>query len=120
MKYLKGFKWQDLMEQVQRERSEREARQRIEDARAKKEEKVFLAGVEAGRVADGMARKNEEKRKRKLAEADRAGAEDAEAKANKAEKPAPVRRRFVQNDVVKQKDQSGLGDDAKRVLGKIF
>lgn len=106
------------MEQVQRERSEREAKQRIEDARAKKEEKVFLAGVEAGRVADGMARKNEEKRRR-LAEADRAGAEDA-AKAKKAEKPAPVRRRFVQNDVVKQKDQSGLGDDAKRVLGKIF
>ncbi|KAJ5122335.1 hypothetical protein N7448_003467 [Penicillium atrosanguineum] len=121
MKYLKGFKWADLMEQVQRERSEREARQRIEDARAKKEEKVFMSGVEAGRIADGMARKNEEKRKRQLAEADRAGTEDAKAK-KASEKPAPVRRRFVQNDVVKRKDEKGVTDDAdtRRVLGKIF
>lgn len=107
------------MEQVQRERSEREAKQRIEDARAKKEEKIFMAGVEAGRVADGMARKNEEKRRRQLAEADRAGAEDVKAQKVEA-KPMAVRRRFVQNDVVKQKDQGKLGDDAKRVLGKIF
>ncbi|RMJ21044.1 hypothetical protein PHISP_08084, partial [Aspergillus sp. HF37] len=38
MKYLKGFKWGDLMEQVQRERSERDAKRRIEDSRAKKED----------------------------------------------------------------------------------
>ncbi|KAJ5894700.1 hypothetical protein N7495_006391 [Penicillium taxi] len=114
MKYLRGFKWEDLMEQVQRERSEREARQRVEDARAKKEEKIFLAGVEAGRVADGMARKNEEKRKRKLEAA--GGDEDV------VERKAPaVRRRFVQNNVVgSDRSQGKLGDDAKRVLGKIF
>lgn len=114
MKYLRGYKWDDLNESIQRERSEREARQRIEDARAKKEEKVFLAGVEAGRVADGMARKNEEKRRRALAEADAAGAVEEK-------KPLPpVKRRFVQNDVVKRKDEGVVDDDAKRVLGKIF
>lgn len=114
MKYLRGYKWDDLNESIQRERSEREARQRIEDARARKEEKIFLAGVEAGRVADGMARKNEEKRRRLLAEADAAGAVEEK-------KPLPpVKRRFAQNDVVKKKDEGVIGDDAKRVLGKIF
>lgn len=118
MKYLKGFKWENLMEAQQRERSEREARQRTEDARARKEEKVFLAGVEAGRVADGMARKNEEKRKRLLAEADAFG---GDPKDSSESKPLPkVRRRFVQNDVVKKMDEDAIGDDAKRVLGKIF
>lgn len=115
MKYLRGYKWDDLNESIQRERSEREARQRIEDARARKEEKIFLAGVEAGRVADGMARKNEEKKRRRaLAEADAAGAADEEKSL------PPVKRRFVQNDVVRKKDEGAIGDDAKRVLGKIF
>lgn len=102
---------QNLMEQQQRERAEREGRQRIEDARARKEEKMFLAGVEAGRVADGMAKKNAEKKKRKA----EAGEEVAEAK------PAAVRRRFAQNEVVKTKKNEDVVDsEAKRVLGKIF
>jgi ESF2/ABP1 family protein len=117
MKYLRGFKWTDLMEQVQRERSEREARQRIEDSRAKKEEKMFVAGVESGRVADGMARKNEEKARRRL---------EAEAEAEKGEKVSqkkiaqPVRRRFQQSEVVQGSKEGAVADDAKRVLGKIF
>ncbi|OOQ88430.1 Pre-rRNA-processing protein esf2 [Penicillium brasilianum] len=114
MRYLSGFKWADLMETVQRERSERESKQRMADIRARKEEKVFLAGVEAGRRLDGIAQKNEEKRKRK-AEAE--GKTDIEPKM-----PAHVRRRFVQNDVVSasDKDEKAIGNEAKRVLGKIF
>lgn len=109
----RGFTWNDLMEQMQIERSQREAQRKIEDSRARKEEKMFVAGVEAGRVADGIARKNEEKRKRKLESGD--GDDDQE------KKPARVRRRFAQNDVVvAQPKQTVLGDDAKRVLGKIF
>lgn len=102
MKYLKGFKWNDLMEQVQRERSEREAKRRIEDARAKKEEKVFVEGVEKGRIVEGIRKKNEERGK---------GTGDGE-----------VRRLFKQNDVKSGKTGSSevLDDDAKRVLGKIF
>ncbi|KAJ5913776.1 hypothetical protein N7504_002659 [Penicillium tannophilum] len=114
MKYLSGFRWDDLTDQINRERAERESKRRVEDARAHKEEKMFIAGVEAGRIADGMAKKNEEKRKRKLEEAGK----DADAVVEK--KPI-VRRRFVQNDVVKPKqDLNAVGDDTKRVLGKIF
>ncbi|KAJ5488667.1 Pre-rRNA-processing protein esf2 [Penicillium diatomitis] len=117
MRYLSGFKWADLMETVQRERSERESKQRMADIRARKEEKVFLAGVEAGRRLDGITQKNEEKRKRK-AEAE--GQVEGDKKEPKM--PAPVRRRFVQNDVVTttQKSEKAIDNDAKRVLGKIF
>ncbi|CAL5866278.1 uncharacterized protein PFLUO_LOCUS485 [Penicillium psychrofluorescens] len=112
MKYLSGFKWDNLMEQQRRERAEREARTRMQDIRAQKEEKMFLAGVEAGRVADGMAKKREEKRKR----SDTGKEGEVLAKA-----PQALRRRFVQNDVVKAKEgQGAIRDDAKRVLGKIF
>ena len=83
----------------------------MEDARAKKEEKMYIEGVESGRIADGMARKNAEKRKRKA----EAGEDVPE------QKPTAVRRKFVQNEVVKgKKDQNVVDSEAKRVLGKIF
>ena len=114
MKYLRGFKWADLMEQVQREKSEREAKRRIEDSRAKKEDKVFVSGVEKGKVLDGMQKKNEEKKKRNHQP------EEEQPQQN-------VRRLFKQNEVkmprdkIKEDDPNAVvGDDAKRVLGKIF
>ncbi|OJJ67196.1 hypothetical protein ASPBRDRAFT_48235 [Aspergillus brasiliensis CBS 101740] len=109
MKYLKGFRWADLMEQVQRERSEREARKRVEDSRARKEDKVFLEGYEKGKVIEGIQKKNEEK-----------------GKTDKKKDPAKeVRMVFKQNEVKLGRDKSAedpgkLGDDTKRVLGKIF
>lgn len=107
MKYLKGFRWADLMEQVQRERSEREARKRVEDSRARKEDKVFLEGYEKGKVIEGIQKKNEEKGKKKKDSA------------------KEVRMVFKQNEVKLGRDKSAedpgrLGDDTKRVLGKIF
>lgn len=135
MRYLRGFKWGDLMEQVQRERSEREARQRIEDTRARKEEKVFVSGVEKGRVLDGMERKNEEKRnrnrRRQLEQQDENASQSqsqSQSQPQKKEKEGDnVRRLFKQNEVKKPRDRikgdeakAALGDDTKRVLGKIF
>lgn len=116
MKYLKGFKWADLMETVNRERSEREARQRIEDARARKEDKVFLSGVEKGKVVEGIRKKREGKQKKNTKSDDGDG--DA------APDNLQIRRVFRQNEVKQQKtegqDLGSIGEDAKRVLGKIF
>ncbi|CAI7648532.1 unnamed protein product [Penicillium pancosmium] len=117
MKYLRGYKWSDLMEQIQRERAERESRQRAEDLRAKREEKVFMAGVERGRVEEGMAKKNDAKRKRQTEAGDTA---EVKTPAKVPENPKKPRRTFVQNDVVSAKKTETIGDDAKRVLGKIF
>ncbi|KAF3400433.1 Pre-rRNA-processing protein esf2 [Talaromyces pinophilus] len=114
MKYLRGFKWADLMEQVQRERSEREARQRIEDMRARKEDKVFLSGVEKGKVIEGIRKKREEKKKAKP--------NDGDNDANAAD-DLQIRRVFRQNEVKQRKEDENIGTigaDAKRVLGKIF
>ncbi|KAK2753144.1 RNA-binding ATPase activator esf2 [Arachnomyces sp. PD_36] len=116
MKYLRGFKWSDLMEQVQRERGEREARRRIEDSRARKEEKAFLAGVEKGKVVEGIKRKREEKGKREgKGGGDGNGGNDGDR----------VRRVFRQNEVragngADRGDKGAIDKDAKRVLGKIF
>jgi ESF2/ABP1 family protein len=117
MKYLRGFKWDDLMEQVQRERREAEPRRRIEDAKAKKEEKVFIAGVERGKVVEGIRKKREEKeRKRERPES----AGDGDVLETK--KLRNVQRVFRQNEVKdKNKKQGGTIDpEVRRVLGKIF
>lgn len=117
MKYLRGFKWDDLMEQVQRERSEREAKRRIEDSRARKEERVFIDGVERGRVFDGIYKKREGK-KRRLGDIDM----DPGHRVDEDVMPDKVRRRFQQNQTVGSGDagKKTLKEDATRVLGKIF
>ncbi|QKX57888.1 uncharacterized protein TRUGW13939_05008 [Talaromyces rugulosus] len=108
MKYLRGFRWADLMEQVQIERSQREAQRRIEDTRSRKEDKVFLSGVEKGKVIEGIRKKREDK-----------------AKANDTiPEDIQIRRVFRQNEVKQREENKALNnkmdEDAKRVLGKIF
>lgn len=108
----KRSKWANLMEQIQMERATREATQRMADQKAKREDKVYISGVESGRIADGIQKKEEEKRKRRL-EAE----QDGEAKP--AQKPArKIRRTFEQSKAVKSDGK--LADDTQRVLGKIF
>ncbi|KAJ5604049.1 hypothetical protein N7537_007005 [Penicillium hordei] len=117
IKYLSRYSWEDLMQSVQRERSERESKRKIADAREAKEAKMFIAGVESGRIADGMAKKNEEKMKRRL---EAAGDGDKELPQPKEAKPTRRRFHFQQNEVVKGSKDGAMADDAKRVLGKIF
>ncbi|KAJ5497347.1 Nucleotide-binding alpha-beta plait [Penicillium fimorum] len=120
IKYLSRFTWDDLMQSVQRERSERESKRKIADAREAKEAKLFIEGVESGRIAEGMAKKNEEKMKRRL---EAAGDGDGDKELPQPKKAAPSTRRrfhFQQNEVVKGSKDGAMADDAKRVLGKIF
>ncbi|KAI9862199.1 MAG: RNA-binding ATPase activator esf2 [Vezdaea acicularis] len=62
IKYLKGFKWANLTEQIANENAEREARMRLEIGRQRREEKVFVRGVQRAKVE----RRREEKRKRRV------------------------------------------------------
>lgn len=61
MKYLKGFKWSHLTEQIAAENAERDARMREEIRRTKKENKAFLEDVERGKMLEGMAAKRKAK-----------------------------------------------------------
>lgn len=127
VKYLRGFKWADLMEQVQAEERIREGRMRAEVQRETRERKAFLVNVEIAKREQGM------KIKRKLKEESRKDASQATMElpttkvANVGElDPGRVRfeRRFRQNEVI-SKDQDDKSDKthsdkAMGVLSKIF
>ncbi|KAI5242930.1 hypothetical protein E4T43_04349 [Aureobasidium subglaciale] len=127
MKYLTGFKWSHLTEQIANENAERAARLRAEVARTRRENKSFVEDVERSKMLEGM-------RAKKAAQADRAVA-GAQSSAGAAAKPAgaaakpaggvrELRRDFKQNEVkskrIMDSTKSGQTEDVQRVLSKIF
>lgn len=64
MKYLKGFKWHHLTEQIANENAERAARIREEIRRSRKENKAFVEDVERAKMLKGMESKKKAKRER--------------------------------------------------------
>ncbi|GAM85012.1 hypothetical protein ANO11243_030150 [Dothideomycetidae sp. 11243] len=61
IKYLKGFKWDDLTEQISRENKEREARLRAEISKSKRENEAFVRDIERGKMLDTMASRKKER-----------------------------------------------------------
>ncbi|KAK4618245.1 Pre-rRNA-processing protein ESF2 [Fulvia fulva] len=61
MKYLKGFKWNHLTEQIANENAERAARIREDIRRQRKENKAFVEDVERAKMLDGMENKKKAK-----------------------------------------------------------
>ncbi|KAF2838795.1 hypothetical protein M501DRAFT_917630, partial [Patellaria atrata CBS 101060] len=62
MKYLKGFKWRHLTEQIANENAERAARMRAEVSRARREDREFVRNVERGKVVETKERKKRARR----------------------------------------------------------
>ncbi|GKT47374.1 pre-rRNA-processing protein ESF2 [Colletotrichum spaethianum] len=123
LKYLKGFKWRHLTEQISAENAERTSRMRAEISKASKENKEFVRNVERARVLDGIA----------ATKAKRSGKQGAEAAAADGEGVAPAagdgvldKRRtvFKQIPLADRKSDASSGGkpagDVARVLGKIF
>ena len=54
MKYLNGFKWSHLTEQIANENAERAARMREEVRKTRKENKAFVEDVERGKMMETM------------------------------------------------------------------
>jgi ESF2/ABP1 family protein len=96
IKYLKGFKWHHLTEQIANENAERAARLRAEISQTTRENKMFLDNVERAKMLDGMAAK----RKKKLGDAEDQGAPIV---------AAHHRREFRQNKV-KSKSNTDQGE----------
>jgi ESF2/ABP1 family protein len=119
MKYLTGFKWSHLTEQIANENAERAARLRAEVARTRRENKSFVEDVERSKMLEGM-------RVKKAAQADRAGA--AAGGSSVTPKPSAgvreLKRDFKQNEVkskrIKDSSRSEQTEDVQRVLSKIF
>ncbi|KAK0838076.1 RNA-binding ATPase activator esf2 [Friedmanniomyces endolithicus] len=109
VKYLRGFKWTHLTEQIANENAQRVARLREEVRRTRKENKAFVDDVERGKMVEGMVRKRRAKDEGTVAVGGKGG------------------RHFVQRKAREEKKLEGIGRDTtedaaeqRRVVSKIF
>ncbi|KAM0274342.1 hypothetical protein ACHAQH_007937 [Verticillium albo-atrum] len=110
--YLKGFKWNNLTEQITGENAERTSRMRAEIARTTKENKMFVANIERAKVIDGVKASKEKKRKR-------ADEKDDGASAAAASEERPMT--FKQVSLAKRNTGAdSQPEHVTRVLSKIF
>ncbi|KAK1721356.1 RNA recognition domain-containing protein [Colletotrichum acutatum] len=127
LKYLKGFKWRHLTEQITAENAERTSRMRAEISKASKENKEFVRNVERARVLDGIAATREKRGKAAASTTEGGASVDGgatAAPAAEAEKLDKRRTVFKQIPLADRKSEPGSAakpaGDVARVLGKIF
>ncbi|KAH0565698.1 hypothetical protein GP486_000917 [Trichoglossum hirsutum] len=120
MKYLRGFKWHHLTEQIANENAERAARLRADISRTTRENKLFVRNVERAKMLENMnAKRKSKKDKERTAET------DSDPGLVKVDEPQPrsgVKRHFRQNEM-RRKNGDGefeQSEEAKRVLSKVF
>lgn len=122
MKYLNGFKWHHLTDQIANENAERAARLRAEISKTRRENKKFVEDVERAKMLEGMQAKKKTKKDR--AEAAGTGAGDRRPEAAHAEDRDERRKHFTQNQVKLKTAKDGAKleqpDAVTRVLSKIF
>jgi len=102
VRYLRGFKWSHLTEQIAQEDAERAARMREEVRRTRRENQRFVEDVERGKMLAGMERKRKAK-----------GKEGVEG----------MGMVFKQRKVREEKrveDMEEGNSELRKVLGKIF
>jgi ESF2/ABP1 family protein len=120
LKYLKGFKWRNLTEQIANENAERAARLRAEGQKERREVREYVRNVERAKMLDGM-----EKKKKRKDEASSGNAEETQAHDGKPVSKSgyrPEKRQFQQVEVISRvkRDAADQPDEVKRVLSKIF
>ena len=128
-KYLKGFKWDDLMEGVRSEERAREERMRVEIRRETRERKAFLEGVEQSKKERGMEKKRAEKRQNRPPDVSEStpNVTSVLQKADSRKDPGDrqkrkYERRFKQKEVRTAATATAdeQPDEVRRVLNKIF
>jgi ESF2/ABP1 family protein len=113
--YLKGFKWNNLTEQIAAENAERASRMRAEISKTTKENKEFVLNVERAKMLETMEAKKAAKRRKKGESV--VGSEASISKKDaKAERP----RHFKQTAVAAKNRPEDQPEQVKRVLSKIF
>ena len=113
MKYLHGFKWSHLTEQIAAENAEREARMREEIRRTRKENKAFLDDVERGKMLEGMESKRKAKRSA-------ANGEDVRVEERKATKRPGMEFKQAQVQGKGKRSKEADQPEVKRTLSMIF
>jgi ESF2/ABP1 family protein len=112
--YLKGFKWNNLTEQIAAENAERASRMRAEISKTTKENKEFVQNVERAKMLEGMEAKTTAKRRK---EAEVGSSEPVHKETKKGGERA---RLFKQTPVALKRRPEDQPEQVKRVLSKIF
>jgi ESF2/ABP1 family protein len=115
--YLKGFKWNNLTEQIANENAERASRLKAELRKTKKENEEFVQNVERAKMLDGMESKKAAKRKKE--EGDGPYTDPGE-QVRVPKKGGERARHFKQTSVAPKKKDGDQPEQVKRVLSKIF
>lgn len=116
LKYLNGFKWHHLTEQIAAESAERSSRMMAELQREKKGNKEFVERVERAKMLDGIQSKKAQKEGAQDGGAD-APVPAATAEGTGSEKP----RKFKQNSLAQKKvTASAEPQKASKALSKVF
>lgn len=118
LKYLNGFKWHHLTEQIAAESAERSSRMMAEIQREKKGNKEFVERVERAKMLDGIHSKKAQKGSAHDGGADApAPAPNPTAEATGAERP----RKFKQNSMAQKKATASADPQkASKALSKVF
>ncbi|KAL1870165.1 RNA-binding ATPase activator esf2 [Diaporthe australafricana] len=120
LKYLNGFKWHHLTEQIAAENAERSSRMMAELTREKKGNKDFVQRVERAKMLDGMQSKKAQKGISNDRGADTVAPAPAPAPAadvTASEKP----RKFKQTSLAQKKmSEAAQPQKASKALSKVF
>ncbi|TVY80946.1 Pre-rRNA-processing protein ESF2 [Lachnellula suecica] len=117
--YLKGFKWNNLTEQISAENAERSSRMRAEISKTTKENKEFVQNVERAKMLEGMEAKKAAKRRKD--DEDTPRTEESSKPAAKEHKESGDRpRHFKQTQVAAKNKAEDQPEQVKRVLSKYF
>ncbi|KAI9768535.1 MAG: RNA-binding ATPase activator esf2 [Geoglossum umbratile] len=119
MKYLKGFKWHHLTEQIANENAERAARLRTDISRTNRENKLFVRNVERAKMLENIEAKRKGKRDK---ESDGPGGGAGAVHTDEPQQRSDFKRHFRQNEVRKKGGDGGdkQSEEVQRVLSKIF
>ncbi|KAK6348871.1 RNA-binding ATPase activator esf2 [Orbilia blumenaviensis] len=119
LKYLSGFKWGDLTEQIANENAARQARLRAEISQATRENKTYIRNVERAKMVENMQAAAKEKRKA-------AGNDDSGAPEPATSDKDKIRRTFTQRTAVTKSVKAGekgkgeKSDAMKKLLSAVF
>ncbi|RYP65153.1 hypothetical protein DL771_008431 [Monosporascus sp. 5C6A] len=115
LRYLKGFKWNHLTQQIAAEAAERTSRMRAEISKSTRENKDFVRNIEKAKMLDGIQSKAAAKKSK--AEGSAIGV-TAFADGMRGQGSKSVRQ--FQQASVGRKAAEKAHDEAKRVLNKLF
>ncbi|CCF57476.1 hypothetical protein KAFR_0C04850 [Kazachstania africana CBS 2517] len=115
VKYLPGFKWADLTEQIARENDVRQAKLEMEISQANKLNAEFIRNVEKSKMVENIRKSKKRSAAAAAAESSNGDAEDSNYQRNFKQHKVSTSRADAP-DTIKQKDSSKIGNILSSLL----